>query len=88
MARTIWFWSKDSKKNPETIIAYIFFIRNLPKLDISTVENGHKITKKLFGWTQSDNTKITIPMYNFMFFYVFKMAVAIAFLCENAVEAI
>ena len=30
----------------------------------------------------------TIPRYNFMVFYVFKMAVAIAFLCENAVEAI
>ena len=35
-----------------------------------------------------DNTKTTIPRYNFMFFYVFKMAVAIGFLCENAVEAI
>ena len=41
-----------------------------------------------FGWTQSDNTETTIPRYNFMFFYVFKMAVAIAFLCKNAVEAI
>ena len=37
---------------------------------------------------QSDNTKTTIPMYDFVFLYVFKMAVAIAFLCENAVEAI
>ena len=34
------------------------------------------------------NTETTIPRYNFMFFYVFKMAVAIAFLRENAVEAI
>ena len=25
-------------------------------------------------------------MYGFVFFYVFKMAVAIAFLCENAVK--
>ena len=32
--------------------------------------------------------KTTIPRYDFMFFYVFKMAMAIAFLCENAVEAI
>ena len=44
---------------------------------------------KLFGgWTQSDDTETTIPRYHFMYFYVFKMAVAIAFLCENAVEAI
>ena len=43
---------------------------------------------KFFGLTQSDNTRTTIPMYNFMFFYVFEMAVAIAFLRENAVEAI
>ena len=27
-------------------------------------------------------------MYHFMFFYVFKIAMAIAFLCGNAVEAI
>ena len=32
----------------------------------STVEYGHKITK-----TQSDNTRTTISMYNFMFFYTF-----------------
>ena len=43
---------------------------------------------KKIGWTQSDNTVTTISRYNYMFFYVFKMAVAIAFLCENAVEAI
>ena len=29
-----------------------------------------------------------IPRFNFMFFYAFKMAVAVAFLRENAVEAI
>ena len=29
-----------------------------------------------------------MPRCNFMFFYVFKMAVAIVFLCENAVEAV
>jgi hypothetical protein len=51
------------------------------------VEDGQKITKKN-GWTQSDNTKTTITRYNFMCFYVFKMAVTIAFLCKNAVEAI
>ena len=44
--------------------------------------------QKCFGWTQNDNTKTTIPRYNFMFFYVSKMAVGIAFPCENAVEAI
>ena len=36
-----------------------------------------------------DNTQATIPRCYFMFFfYVFKMAVAIAFLCKNAVEAV
>ena len=40
------------------------------------------------GWITSDNTKTPFPMYDFVFFHVFKMAVAIAFLCENAVEAI
>ena len=29
-----------------------------------------------------------LGMYNFMFFYVFKMTVAIAFLCKNAVLAV
>ena len=53
----------------------------------STVEDGQK-KNFFFGSTQSDNTKTTIPKYHFMFFYVLKMAVAIAFLCENAVEAI
>ena len=48
----------------------------------------YSIEIKKIGWTQSDNTKTTISRHNFMFFYVFKMAVAIAFLCENAVEAI
>ena len=43
---------------------------------------------KNFEWTQSDNSRTTIPRFNFMLFYVFKMAVAIAFLRENAVEAI
>ena len=31
---------------------------------------------------------VLIPRYNFMVFYVFKLAVAIAFLCENAVGVI
>ena len=53
----------------------------------NTVEDGQKIIFFL-GWIQSDNTETTIPRYNFMFFYVFKMAVAIAFLCKNAVEAV
>ena len=48
----------------------------------------YSIENKFFGWAQSDNTKTTIPRYNFMFFYVFQMAMAITFLCENAVEAI
>ena len=44
--------------------------------------------RKFFGWTQSDNTKTTFPRSNFKLFYAFKMAVAIAFFCVNAVEAI
>ena len=36
----------------------------------------------------SDNTTTTIPRHNFMgFFLVFKMAMAIAFLCKNAVNS-
>ena len=53
------------------------------------MEDGQKIIKNFFGWIQSDNTETTVPRYNFVFFfYVFKMAVAIAFLCKNAVEAV
>ena len=40
------------------------------------------------GWAQSHKAKTTIPRYNPMVFYVFKMAVAFAFLFVNAVEAI
>ena len=43
---------------------------------------------KIFGQTQSDSTKKTIPSYNLIIFYVFKMAMAIAFLCENTVDTI
>ena len=42
----------------------------------------------IFGRTQCDNTETTIPGYSFMIFYAFKMAMAIAFLPKNAVEAI
>ena len=38
-------------------------------------------------WQQHNSTETTTSIYKFMFF-LFKMAVAIAFLCENAVEAI
>ena len=34
------------------------------------------------------NFNIICTMYKIMRFYVFKMAMAIAFLCENAVKAI
>ena len=44
--------------------------------------------KIFWGWTQSDNTETIIPRHNFMFFYVFKMAVAIVYLFQNTVEAI
>ena len=52
------------------------------------MKDGQKITSKCFGWTQSDNNRTTIPMCNFKLFYAFKMALAIAFFCVNAVEAI
>ena len=52
------------------------------------VEDGQKMTKKCLG-----EHKVITPEQQFLciilcLFYVFKMAVAIAFLCENAVEAI
>ena len=51
------------------------------------MEHGHEITKKIVR-TQCDNSRTTIPRFNFMLFYVFKMAMAIAFLRGFAVEAI
>ena len=43
----------------------------------STLSDGitsqHKVTRP-----QGDNTETTIPMYSFMLFYTFEMAVAIA----------
>ena len=51
------------------------------------MEHGPKITKNFLG-----EHKVITPEQQFLciilWFYVFKMAVAIAFLCENAVEAI
>ena len=44
--------------------------------------------KKKKGWQQHNSTQTTTSRYNFMLFYVFKMAEAIAFLCENDVETI
>ena len=53
----------------------------------STMEDGQKITKHFLG----EHNLIT-PEQQFLSiilcFYVFKLAVGIAFLCENAVEAI
>ena len=56
----------------------------------STVEDGQKITQKFLG-----EHKVITPEQQFLgiilwgfFVCVFKMAVAIAFLCKNAVEAI
>ena len=57
-------------------------------MSYTTVEDGQKKSKTFFGEKKSDNTGTTIPMYNFWVFFAFKMAMAIAFLCENAVEAI
>ena len=51
------------------------------------MEHGWKLTQIFLG-EQIDNTRTTIPSNNFMFLYVFRMAVAIAFLCKNAAEAI
>ena len=51
-------------------------------------ERWTKNNQNVFEWTQSDNTETTIPSYNFMFFYVFKMAVAIVSLRGFAVEGV
>ena len=60
-------------------------ISNLPGLHVITVEGGSTVQKKItfFGV----NTETTISRYTLMFFYVFKIAVAIAFFRENAVNA-
>ena len=64
-------------------------LKTLFQQSISTVEDLLLFNRnKIFGQTQSDSTKKTIPSYNLMIFYVFKMAIAIAFLCENTVETI
>ena len=52
------------------------------------MEDGHKITKNILG-----EHKVITPEQQFLciilcFFYVFKMALAIAFLYQTAVEAI
>ena len=52
------------------------------------MEHGRKITQNCLG-----KHKVITPEQQFLgmilgFIYVFKMAVAIAFLCENAVEEI
>ena len=47
------------------------------------MEDGQKITKTFLG-----EYKVITPEQQFYVFYAFKMAMAIAFLCENAVEAI
>ena len=52
------------------------------------MEDGQKIIKKKLG-----EYKVTTPKQQFLgiilcFFYVFKMAVAIVFLCKKAVEVI
>ena len=54
------------------------------------VKDGRKITQNVLGEhkVKSDNNRTTIPRCNFKLFYAFKMAVAIAFFCVNAVEAI
>ena len=52
------------------------------------MEDGQKIIKKNLGEHKVITPKQQFPRYHFMFFYVFKIAVAIVFLCKNAVEAI
>ena len=44
--------------------------------------------KYILGWAHHNSTYTTTSRHDFMLFYAFKMAVTIAFLCENAVEAI
>ena len=50
-----------------------------------TLEHGRKITQNFLGEHKVIPLEKQFPG---MFFYVFRMAVAIVFLCENAVEAI
>ena len=52
----------------------------------TTVEHGQLITKKYLGGHKV--TRTTIPRFNFMVFYAFKMAVAIESLRGFAVEAV
>ena len=73
-----------------------FYVFKMAVANAFLCENGITVkdlllfsrNKIFWGWTQSDNTKTTILRYHFMFFYVSKLAVAIAFLCKNAGEAI
>ena len=68
-------------------------------LEQEDYKGAQRVKEHIGRWTENDkknlgelkaicNTKTTIPMYNFTSFYLSKMAVAIAFLCQNAVEAI
>ena len=52
------------------------------------MEDGEKITKKNLGEHKEITQEQQFLSIILCFFYVFKMAVAIAFLCKNAVEAI
>ena len=52
------------------------------------MEDGQKINKFFLGERKVITPEHQFLSYDFMLFYVFKMAVAIAFLCKNAVEAI
>ena len=52
------------------------------------MEDGQKIIKKFWGEFKVITLKQQFLGLILCFFYAFKMAVVIAFLCENAVEAI
>ena len=79
----------DAKNNYLCYWLLKYYLAKLFKLILTQCKiYYYSIEIKKCGWTQIDNTETTIPRYHFMYFYVFKMAVAIAFLCENAVEAI
>ena len=52
-----------------------------------TVEHGRKITQNLFGEHKVITPEQQYPGVILWVFYVFRMSVAIAFLCKNAVES-
>ena len=59
------------------------------KMVVNTLEDLLLFSRNIFFWGNTKwYSKTTIPRHDIMFFYVSKMAVAIAFLYKKTVEAI